>query len=380
VRGPRHIAEPSERHTRLPMNVVVDRADPRGRMTRLAVLFAALLLSRFAQAEQNRIIEIVVAGDSTVAEKVLAALHASLSRRGLEVVSSIVPRIDPPLLIRDALARAPGAGPQGPLAYLWLDLEAPHPDMYLLAAQDALVYVRALDVSSRPDPVEIELIRFVVDESVQAILRGHALGVSPKEFERSLVVAPPPVAPLPPPPSEAPASVAGARRPGWSIAAGYTASALSTTQVAQGPELSADLRWTRLRLGASFSERLPLAISGPDGRARLLSSSFRVFAAAVMTIRPRLVGALAAGGGIDITHVAPEAIGATAPFWVSDALLRGIASLQRTFGGVAVSAGLGAELDLVEARYAIIRAGQATVFWRPWRWRPLATLCIGFAF
>ncbi len=362
------------------MNVLVGRADPRRRKPRLAILFAALVISRFAHAEQHRTIELVVAGDSAAAGKVLTAVQASLARRGLEVVSSIVPRIDPPLLIRDALARAPAAGADSPLAYLWLDLDAPRPGMYLLATQDALVYVRALDVSARPDTVELELIRFVVDESVQAILKGHALGVSRKEFEKSLIVpmAQPP--PPPPPPPQALAPAVSTRVPGWSIAAGYTASALSASRIAQGPELSADLRWTRLRLGASFSQRLPLTVSGPDARARLLSSSFRVFAAALMTIRPRLQLAVAAGGGIDITHVAPEAIGATAPFWVSDALLRGMASLQCTFGGVAVSAGLGAELDLVEARYAIIRAGQATVFWRPWRWRPVATLGVGFAF
>jgi len=376
MRGRRHNTESPERHTQLPMSVLVGRADPRRRTPRLAVLFAALVISRFAYAERNRTIELVVAGDSAAAGKVLTAVQASLARRGLEVISSIVPRIDPPLLIRDALARAPAAGPESPLAYLWLDLDAPRPGMYLLATQDALVYVRALDVSARPDTVEIELIRFVVDESVQAILKGHALGVNRKEFEKSLIV--PAVQPLPPP--QALASAVSTRGPRWSIAGGYTASALSMSRVAQGPELSADLRWTRLRLGASFSQRLPLTVSGPDARARLLSSSFRVFATAVMTIRPRLLGAVAAGGGIDVTHVAPEAIGATAPFWVSDALLRGIASLQRTFGGVAVSAGLGAELDLVEARYEIIRAGQATVFWRPWRWRPVATLCVSFAY
>ena len=120
--------------------------------------------------------------------KFVAVLRGSLDRQDVDLVAVSADRIDPLDIARCPLDRSP----TGPVAHLWLDLTASQPTMYLLDVRSGLVYVRPLAVHADPDAVELELIRFVVDSSVEAILKGRALGVSRDEFERSLATPPAP--------------------------------------------------------------------------------------------------------------------------------------------------------------------------------------------
>ena len=344
-----------------------------GRCGLLLAVFA--LAGRAAAEEAPRQVQVVVAANAAVSESVLKILRDSLTRRGLAVEATVVPRIDPLQLAR-AQASSPAAGP---VARVWLDLVAPQPTMYFVTEPSGLVYVRPLAVHATPDTVELELIRFVVDGAVQAILEGQSLGVSRAEFERSLA---PPVVTAPPPP---PAPVR--TRPKWVLGAAYSGARLSPGVVAHGPGLTAELLWPRLHLGVALLQRLPVTLRSADGgasspevSAELVSSGVRLFAALPARLAGHLWASAGVGAGLDVTRVAPAGTGATSAFWVTDPLVLGIATLQQSFGRVVAAVDAGVELDLIAPRYAAVRPEQTVAVWTPDRWRPFATARLGIAF
>jgi hypothetical protein len=351
---------------------------------RFGLLLAVLTLARPVNADQparNGMprVEVIVAAAPAVSETLLSVLRDSLARRGLEVDATVVPRIDPVQLVRP-LALSP---PAAPLARVWLDLSSPRPTMYFVTEPSGLVYVRPLAVHPIPDAVELELIRFIVDGAVQAILEGQPLGVSPAEFVRSLA---PPVAPPPArPPSPSP--TAGRTPPKWVVAGAYSGARLSAGVVVHGPGLTAELLWPRLRLGVALLQRFPstlrspeLSATGQEVTAVLVSSAVRLFAAVPARLTAHLSASIGIGAGLDVTHVAPAGTGATSAFWVSDPMVLGIATLQQFFGGLVAGLDAGVDLDLLAPRYAAIRRGQTVGVWTPQRWRPFAMARLGMVF
>ena len=355
------------------------------RCGRFGLLLAVLALARPAKADQGAgdempRIEVIVAATPAVSESILSVIRDSLARRGLGVDASVVARIDPLQLVRPLAPGTPGA----PVARVWLDLSSPRQTMYFVTEPSGLVYVRPLAVHPVPDAVELELIRFIVDGAVQAILEGQSLGVSPAEFARSLA---PPVAPPPArPPSPAP-TTADRTPPKWVIAAAYSGARLSAGVVVHGPGLTAEVLWPRLRLGVVLLQRFPwtlrspeLGATSPEVNAVLLSSSVRLFAAVPARLTAHLWASIGIGAGFDVTHVAPAGTGATSAFWVGDPMVLGIATLQRFFGRIVAGLDAGVDLDLLAARYAAIRPGQTVGVWTPQRWRPFAMARLGIVF
>jgi hypothetical protein len=348
----------------------------------LLLLAGAVVLPRSGAAEGREHINAVLAGDPAAIEKVFAVLRGSFDRQGLEIVAVSVARIDPLDVARLPLDRSP----TGPVAHLWLDLAAGQPTIYLLDVRGGLVYARPLPIHADPDAVELELIRLVVDSSVEAILKGRALGVSRDEFERSLAPAPapaPPPAPTPepasapaPPPTPAPTRP----RPRWAIAAGYSGTMLSTDSVAHGPELGADLLWPRFRLGMILSQQFQQTVTRSDTGMHLLSSGIRIVAAFPTAITSRLSASLGLGAGVDATHVEPNGVGAQPAFWATDPLVLAMATLDRAFAASVVSLRVGVDVDLLATRYLVARSNATNVLWTPWRWRPFAALQFGLAF
>jgi hypothetical protein len=257
---------------------------------------------------------------------------------------------------------------------LWLDLAAKQPTMYLVDARSGLVYVRPIAVHADPDTVEVELIRFVVESSVEAMLQGSALGVSRDEFERSLS---PPEVPVTLPWSPPAATVKQHR---WALAVGYSGTMLASDVVAHGPELGAELRQHNLRLGVTLLQRLPLTVTREGIDTRLISSGVRIHAAMAIALGSHTSASVGIGVGLDATHVAPAGIGAASAFWVTDPLVLALTTLERTFGGVIVSAHLGMEWDALASRYSASRADGTAVLWTPLRFRPTAALRMGWSF
>lgn len=346
---------------------------------RFALLLAVFALGRRAIAEEAPRLEVVIAAGPAVSESILAVLRDSLARRGLEIEATVVPRID-----RLQLVRPPAGGTAAAaVARVWLDLMEPQPTMYFVTEPSGLVYVRPLAVHPAPDTVELELIRFVVDGAVQAILEGQPLGVTPAEFERSLA-APVVVPPVPP---RSPAPTVRKARPKWVIAAGYSAARMSLGVVAQGPGLTAELQWPRLRLGVALLQRFPVTLSSPEVSpsspevsAVLVSSGARLFAALPARLTARLSASVGIGAGVDVTRVTPAGTGATPTFWVSDPMVLGIVTVQQSFGRIVAAVDAGVDFDLIAPRYSAVRPGQSVAVWTPERWRPFATARLGIAF
>ena len=346
------------------------------RVVLLLLLAGAVVLPRSGAAEGREHINAVLAGDPAAIEKVFAVLRGSLDRQGLDIVAVSVARIDPLDVARLPLDRSP----TGPVAHLWLDLAARQPTTYLLDARSGLVYARPLPIHADPDAVELELIRLVVDSSVEAILKGRALGVSRDEFERSLAPAPAPAptpAPAPaPPPTPAPPKP----RPRWAIAAGYSGTMLSTDSVGHGPELGADFLWPRFRLGMILSQQFQQTVTRADTGMHLLSSGIRIVAAFPTALTSRLSASLGLGAGVDATHVEPNGVGAQPAFWATDPMVLAMATLDRAFAASVVSLRVGVDVDLLATRYLVARSNATSVLWTPWRWRPFAALQLGLAF
>ena len=351
------------------------------RVALFLLLAGAVALPRAGTAAERERVNAVLASDPAAIDRVLAALSASLDRQGVDLVAVTAARIDPLDVAHSTLDRSAA----GPVAYLWLDLMAAQPTMYLLDVRSGLVYVRPLAVRSDPDAVELELIRLVVDSSVEAILKGRALGVSRDEFERSLAPAPAPeAAPNPelePKPEPAPESQpAPESESTWAIAAGYSGTMLSADSVAHGPELSAERRWPRFRLGVTLWQQLPLAVTRGDVNMRLLSSGIHLLAAFPAAITSHLSASLGLGAGVDATRVTPRGNGAQPAFWATDPLVLAMATIEHAFGAAVVSVCIGVDLDLLATRYLVARSDATSVLWSPWRWRPYAALRFGFAF
>jgi len=346
------------------------------RLARVALFFlltGAFALPRGGIAADRERVNAVLAGDPAALERVIAALRGSLDRRGVDLAAVDAARIDPLDVARSSVDRSAA----GPVACLWLDLTAKRPTIYLLDVRSGLVYSRALPISSDPDAVELELIRLVVDSSVEAILKGRALGVSRDEFERSLAPAPAPEAAPKPKPAQEPKPEPESR---WAIAAGYSGTMLSSDSVAHGPELSAERRWRHLRLGVILSQQLPLTVTRSEVDMRLLSSGIRFVATFPAAITSHLSASFGLGAGVDATHVSPRGNGAQPAFWATDPLVAAMATLERAFGAAVVSVRVGVDLDLLATRYLVARADATSVLWSPWRWRPAAALQLGFAF
>ena len=339
-------------------------------MARLALLLTALALPRIATAQEQPGIKALLACAPAVAERILPVLRVSLAHQGLELVATVVLQIDPLQLVR--APRDPS--PTGLVVQLWLDLAAKQPTMYLVDARSGLVYVRPLAVHADPDAVEIELIRFVVESSVEAMLKGSALGISRYEFERSLSPPEVPVAILPSPPTTT------VKQNKWAVAAGYSGTMLASDFVAHGPELGAELRKHHLHLGIALLQRLPLTVTRTEISTRLISSGVRIHAALPIALGSRTSASVGMGVGLDATHVAPAGIGATSAFWVTDPLVLALATLERAFGGALVSAHLGVEWDALASRYSVARSNGTVVLWTPQRFRPFATIRLGMAF
>lgn len=373
-------------------------------------LAAVGALPRSSSAQEQDRISAVLAGDPEVVEKIVTVLRGSLDRQGLNLVAVRAAQIDPLDVARFPLDRAPG----GPVANLWLDLASDHPAMYLLDARSGLVYVRQMAVRADPDAVEIELIRLVVDSSVESILKGRVLGVSRDEFERSLTPSPGTTPPTPPPPTRAspppptptptptpaplptpprpprraaPATplaaapqAATSRRAEWAIAAGYSGTMLATNFLAHGPELGAERRWPQIRLGMTVSQQFQQAVTLADVATHLDSTAIRFYALSARAITSDLSVSFGVGAGVDATRVAPTGAGAKPSFWATDPMLLAMADLAHSFGQAFVSARVGVEYDLVAPRYLIASDDGTRVLWSPSRWRPLAALRLGLTF
>jgi hypothetical protein len=304
-----------------------------------------------------------------------AALRDSFARRSWLLDLRTVATID-----AHAIA-APHPGQ--PKSSVWLDLVAPRKALYLVDETQGLVYTRPLDVHDDPDAVELELITFGVESSIDAMQAGDIQGVPKAEFERQLG----PVEPLParaPSQRDTPAlrSSQAIATPAmrWAFAGGYHAELVRNDAIAHG--LFATTRWqpARLALDGSLRIQWPMHVTAGDLDMQLWSSSVRVHAALPIPVDDRVLLLLGVGGGWQITHVVPGGAGAVAPFWASAPLLSSFVAVERSWRRVFLSVRFDLDFDLIQVRYRTRRGGVSSTDWRPHSLRPAAAALVGFRY
>jgi hypothetical protein len=252
------------------------------------------------------------------------------------------------------------------------------------------VYARRMVLASGLDAVARASVRFVIEQSIDAILEGRDIGVSREEFQRG-VAAPapivegppvPPVAPPSPPPAPPPPAPAPDHR--MLLAGGYEWVDLGSGQYQHAAKILLAARFARLHIGIATRLALPISISGDGVQARLTTIGATVFGAARLFGTNELALNAGLALGLDVTRAQPTVttpdVTPLASFWSAGPLLQPFLEVQRVFGRIAVALQVGAEAHLLAERYTIRTASGTTDVFVPRRHRPVAALLVGVSF
>jgi hypothetical protein len=324
------------------------------------------------------VVEIFVTANPAV-ETVVRELLAPLP---VEQRWGHVSRVD----TRDVIARgATRANEPYLLARVWIDLSDPSfAGIFVASAASGRFIVRFLPLTAGYDEVARESVAYVIESTVDALLAGADIGVSREAAERQLAERDR----APPTPPGAP--LAGSDRSAVTLSLIYAASVWSPSAIRQGPGVLAFVpvrRAHRIRAGfaVALTSALPFTWSREEVGAAF--AGFGVWAGAGIEVdaSSRAVLRFLGGAGLDALHVASEiampGITPSEPGWVTSPLASVLATVEIRIGArVALVAGAGAEVDLLDTRYAIELAdGSRQVRLQPWFVRPLVVLGISAA-
>jgi hypothetical protein len=361
------------------------------------LLSAAVLLlvgSRICQGAEtesppaSRQVELVIGATTNEADLLESSVGDLLKAKGLTVEATR----EKAVTAQDvAAAIAPPKEATPSLARILVDLSAPRQaTLFLIDPRRGRVHVRRMPLAHGLDAVARASVRFVVEQSIDAILEGRDIGVSREEFQRSTLPPAPaaevsPVAPVLPPPPPAP-SAPTPSPPGrqWLVAGGYEAVAMGSGEVQQALEISVSRRLAILHLGVAARFAAPTSVSGDGAEARLSTEGASVWGAAEPLASENLSLRAGLGAGLDFTRVAPAVTTAglqpAAAFWAASPWLQPFAALEWTLGRISVAISVGAELHPLDERYTVKNGAQASDVFVPWRLRPAGALLVGVAF
>jgi hypothetical protein len=261
--------------------------------------------------------------------------------------------------------------------------------LFLVDPRRGRVYVRRMALPHGLDAVARASVRFVVEQSIDAILEGREIGVSRDEFQRG--VPPPP--PLPPSPDEArspgaPAPVPSAApdptRSQLLVAAGYEAVAMRSGDFQHAAKVAIGARVARLVIAAAARLAAPITIVGGGVHAQLSTAGVSVAGAGRLLNRGGFSVLAGLGAGLDFTRVAPvvqtsDLQPATA-FWALGPSMRPFVAIERFVGRISIAVAVGAEVHLLDERYTVRTSTETREVFVPGRVRPAADMLVGVAF
>jgi len=346
------------------------------------VIFVCARVGQGAERESRppaRHVELVIGATTTEADLLESSVRDMLASKGLAAEATRKQVVTTQDL---AAAIAPPREATPSVARVLVDLTVPgQATLFLIDPRRGRVFVRRMALAHGLDAVARASLRFVVEQSIDAILEGRDIGMSREEFQRSVL----PPAPLPPPPVETPPPPppvpAGTD---MRLAVGYEAMAMGSSQVQQAGKLEVAAYLGRVEVAAAARLALPLSVSGGGAEARLQTASLGLAAAWKLLTSGNLSLAAGVGAGFDLTHVAPAVtsagLEAAAAFWAASPWLDPFVSLERCFGRLALALAVGAEIHPLDERYAITGGSQTVDVFVPWRVRPAAQLTLGYVF
>ena len=355
-----------------------------------SLLCGALLLLVGARsalgAEPRRSVDVIIGASANDAQLLEPALREMLAAKGLAVATTRKAAVSAQDV---AAAIAPPSEATPPVARVLLDFTAPgQATLFLIDPRRGRVHVRRMALAHGLDAVARASVRFVVEQSVDAILEGREIGVSREEFQRS--IAPPPAPP--PAPSPAPAAIVpsppDAPPPrGESqllLGGGYEAVALGSGEVQHAAKIVFGARFTRLRFAAAARLAAPVSIAGDGVQARLSGGAVSASGAVSLVSFDQLFVSAGVGAGLDVTHVEPTVtmpdLQPAAAFWASGPSVLAFAEVERTLGRLSVALVVGAEVHPLAERYTVKTATETHDIFVPHRLRPTASLLVGILF
>jgi hypothetical protein len=335
----------------------------------------------------SRQVELVIGATTNEADLLESSIRDLLKTKRLAVVASR----EKAVTAQDvAAAIAPPQEATPSLARVLVDLSAPgQATLFLIDPRRGRVHVRRMPLAHGLDAVARASVRFVVEQSIDAILEGRDIGVSREEFQRSALPAPeaPPEAPMVTPAVSAPTAAPPTPAPpgrSWSAAAGYEAVALGAGVYQQAGKVSVSRRFTAVEVAAAVRLAAPISLAGDGARARLATGGGSLWAAGRLLTFGELALSAGLGAGLDVIRVEPavstSTLQAAPAFWASSPSVQAFASLEWTFGRISVALAGGAELHPLAERYTVKNGTQTSEVFVPWRLRPAGALLVGVAF
>jgi hypothetical protein len=336
------------------------------------------LLALGSRAEP-RPVDVVVAGPPERTDPVAKSVEDPLSRLPIEVRLRTAEAVDPRTVIDGRETAAPA------FARVWLDLTAAtQVTLYFVDAAWERILVRHVPIERGLDDVEREEIAQIVRSAVEALLGGATIGITREQARAELLAPEPKPQPEPKPEPHAAPTPTPLRRPaparppsGWAADLGgfYEATPYAGA-LWHGPGVVAGASAPgELAPGGrvTLQYRAPASIEGERFGARLQALALRALARMIWARHGFVLG-VAAGGGADLTHVDPTRVAGNvdveAASWDVVPVARAAGSAGLSFSGLAASAIVGGDYDLVETRHVADRGGERyTVFETP-RLRP----------
>jgi hypothetical protein len=328
----------------------------------------------------RRQVELIIGAEAHDVELLEPSIQEMLAPKALTVVTThkaVVTAQD----VAAAIAPPKEATPS--LARILLDFTNPgQGTLFLIDPRRGRVYVRRMTLPHGLDAVARASARFVVEQSIDAILEGRDIGVSREEFQRSVLPAPavPPVVPAPRPPS-LPATTPPLPNPTrLLLEGGYQLAALGSGEYQQTVEVGFGVRLARVQVSVDAGMALPVTIAGDGVQARLSTTTFNLSGAGRLLNAGRLSLLAGLRAGLDLTYVDPAV---TTPelqpapaFWAAGPSLQPFARIEWLFGSVSVALAVGADVHLLAERYTVSTGGVARAVFVPARVRPTAALLI----
>jgi hypothetical protein len=289
-----------------------------------------------------------------------------------------------------AAAIAPPSEGTPSLARVLLDFTvAGQATLFLIDPPRGRVYVRRMALGHGLDAVARASVRFVIEQSIDAILEGREIGVSRDEFQRNGLGSPPgsrqapqeapsPVAPVP---AARLAAARAATSAQLLLTAGYQLQVMGSGEFQHAGKLAFAARFDRVVLALSARIAAPMSIAGDGVSARLTTAGVSASGAGRFLDAGGFSLLAGVGAGLDFTHVVPSVIPPdlrpAAAFWALGPSLAPFAAVERFFGRIAVAVAAGAEIHLLDERYAVKTATDTRAVFVPARVRPQIEALIG---
>jgi len=361
-----------------------------GSFVRAAVLFCLCASARLCLGAPDRggedvrpvarRVELTIGARANEGEPLAPSIREMLVAKGLEVVTTRRPVVTAQDV---AAAIAPPDGAMPSLARVLLDFTVTaQATLFLIDPSRGRVFVRRMALPHGLDAVARASVRFVIEQSVDAILEGREIGVSRDEFQRSVLPSPPPPAPVqahaPPAPAPPPDRIQ------LLVAGGYEALAMGSGEFQHAGKVTVAARFARVAIALAARVAAPISIAGDGVRARLSTAGVSASGAG----RALDVGGFSVlaglGAGLDFTRVTPAVMAPdlqpAAAFWALAPALTPFVEIERLFGRISVAVVAGAEVHLLDERYTVRTGTETREVFVPGRVRPEAEVLVGVVF